>query len=72
MSAIPRITGRFRNRVYRDVIGAVSFGTILAFAFWHGVSRPAFNEFRVFNEKNKAITLAEEKKWMQENNYSRQ
>ena len=72
VSAIAPITGRFRARVVRDIIGACSLGTVFACAWYYGESRPRFNKYREFNEKYKTESLAEEEKWMKENNYSRQ
>jgi hypothetical protein len=72
VSAIAPITGRFRRRVYRDLVAAISFGGVLAFGWWYGHSRPKFEQYRVFNEANKKRLIAEEEQWMTENNYSRQ
>jgi hypothetical protein len=72
VSAIAPITGRFRRRIYRDLVGSLSLGTGLAFAWWYGYSRAKFTEYRNFNEANKKKMIAEEEQWMTENNYSRQ
>jgi hypothetical protein len=71
-SAIAPITGRFRRRILRDLAGSLTVGTVLAFGWWYGHSRAKFEQYRVFNEANKARIVAEEEQWMKENNYSRQ
>ena len=72
MSAIAPITGRFKQRLYRDLAGASILGVGLAYWFWYGHSVPKFEKYRAFDAENKKRILAEEKEWMTENNYSRQ
>ncbi|KAJ3180353.1 hypothetical protein HDU85_004058 [Gaertneriomyces sp. JEL0708] len=36
-SAIAPITGRFRHRVIRDIVGSVSLGLGIGYWFWYGV-----------------------------------
>jgi hypothetical protein len=72
MSAIAPITGRFKARLYRDLAGSLTVGTVLACAFYYGHSKPKLEKFRAFDAANKERILAEEAQWMTENNYSRQ
>ncbi|KAJ3366368.1 hypothetical protein HDU91_001837, partial [Kappamyces sp. JEL0680] len=67
-SKIAPITGRFKNRVIRDVTGSVVLGSVLAFSFWYGYAQPKQRYFKEFDAKNKAKALEEEKAWMTENN----
>lgn len=72
ISRIAPITGRFKNRVIRDVGGSVALGLILANAYWYGFSVPKFQNFAKYDAKVKAQAMEEEAAWISENNYSRQ
>jgi hypothetical protein len=71
-SKIVPITGRFKNRVIRDVAGSVTAGLILANVFWYGFSVPKFQTFAKYDAKVKAKAMEEEAAWISETNYSRQ
>lgn len=71
-SALAPITGRFRSRLYRDLVGSITVGVGFAYLFWNGYHKPKMNKFNAFDAANKAKIEAEEKEWMTENNYSRQ
>ena len=72
ISRIAPITGRFKNRVIRDVAGSVTVGLLLANAFWYGYTVPKFQTFTKYDAKVKAQAMEEEAAWISENNYSRQ
>jgi hypothetical protein len=68
VSKIAPITGRFKNRVIRDVSYSVVFGTGLALAYWYGYALPKHQTFKQYDAKVKAQAFEEEKVWMTENN----
>lgn len=71
-SAIAPITGRFRMRLKRDLVGSIGTGAAFAYLFWYGYHKPKMAMYLNFDAENKARILEEEKAWMTENNYSRQ
>ena len=72
VSRIAPITGRFKRRVMFDVTASVVVGFGLANLWWYGVVAPKFEKFTAFDKQNRELTIAEEKEWMQGNNYKRE
>ena len=50
-SAIAPITGRFKNRVIRDLIGSSVLGVSVGALYWYGYHEPAFKKYRAYDEK---------------------
>jgi hypothetical protein len=51
MSAIQPITGRFKSRVFRDIIGSTILGTFFGYIWWYGFHVPAFKKFTEYNSQ---------------------
>ncbi|KAI8619891.1 hypothetical protein BC830DRAFT_1059889 [Chytriomyces sp. MP71] len=50
-SAIAPITGRFANRVLRDVVGSTIVGVASGYAYWELVHVPSMKHFRAYDKK---------------------
>ncbi|KAJ1561267.1 hypothetical protein HK405_004425 [Cladochytrium tenue] len=48
-SAIAPITGRFRNRVVRDLVLSLSIGSAAGYAFWTLYHQPAINKYKAYD-----------------------
>ena len=57
--AIAAYTGRFRNRIVRDVIGAVTLGTAVSWTWWNTVHVPSINKWRAHDAQVKKELDAE-------------
>ncbi|KAJ3296086.1 hypothetical protein HK104_001982 [Borealophlyctis nickersoniae] len=64
-SPIAPITGRFRRRVIRDIVGSVTLGTVWAFSFWEFHHKPKFEMYREFFEKERLEAEADYKRWLE-------
>ena len=58
-SAIAPITGRFRTRLTRDLVGSISLGTVMAYYYWHKVHVPSMAKFRAHDAAVKVQVDAE-------------
>ncbi|KAL2914446.1 Cytochrome c oxidase subunit 7A [Polyrhizophydium stewartii] len=63
---IAPITGRFRGRFMRDIVGSITFGVGIAYAWWFTVSRPKFETWRAHDAKVRAELIAEKEAWLKE------
>lgn len=71
MSVIAPITGRFRRRIVRDIVGSITVGTLLSSAWFYGYSRPKLARFKAHDAKVREETLAEAQEWFAEKNYTK-
>ncbi len=54
MSTIAPITGRFRSRIVRDLVGSITLGVALSYVWWHQFHLPAITKWRAFDKIAKA------------------
>ncbi len=58
-SAIAPITGRFRTRLVRDLVGSLTLGTAAAYYYWHNIHIPSMAKFRAHDAAVKIQVDAE-------------
>ncbi|KAI8801939.1 hypothetical protein BJ742DRAFT_835030, partial [Cladochytrium replicatum] len=57
------IVGRFRNRIYRDLVGSITAGSLLGAYWWYGMHEPAFAKYKVYIDKVHNEIEAEHDAW---------
>ncbi|KAI8819867.1 uncharacterized protein EV422DRAFT_568325 [Fimicolochytrium jonesii] len=62
-SSLAPITGRFKKRVVRDLVGSITFGTAAAYYWWNNSHLPKMAEYKAYDSKVRAELIAEHGEW---------
>ncbi|KAJ3186339.1 hypothetical protein HDU85_007779 [Gaertneriomyces sp. JEL0708] len=59
-SAVAPMTGRFRRKVIRDLVGSVSLGLVFGYTWWYGFHLPKMQHWKAYDQKVREEILAEQ------------
>ena len=66
VSAIAPLAGRFRRRVFRDVVGSLTVGVAGAYYFWYFHPIPSMEKWRAYDAAVATESKAEVSLWLKE------
>ena len=69
VSAIAPLTGRFRGRLVRDIVGALTLGTAISSWYYFGYCKPSLDKMRAYNEQCRQDIINDTEKWFKESSY---